>query len=66
MLRYVVANIRNQVMEAIVKDRTGSLRKIRYTWKTKDAALPPANWYEIINGEVDYQLEQEHRGGLPE
>lgn len=66
MLRFVVANIRNQALEAVVKDRTGRSRKIRYTWKTKESEPPPVSWYEIVNGEVEYQLEQEHRGGLPE
>jgi hypothetical protein len=66
VLRFVVANIRNQVLEAVVKDRTGQMRKIRMGWQTRDQAPPPATWHKTVYGEVEFQLEQEHRGGLPE
>lgn len=65
MLRYVVANIRKQLLEAVVKDRTGRVRKIMYDWKTKDREPPPLIWYESVQGEVQFQLSEEHREGLP-
>lgn len=65
MLKFVVANIRKQALEAVVTDRTGRARKITMSWKTCESEPPPVTWHEQVAGEVAYQIEQEHRGGLP-
>lgn len=65
MLKFVVANIRKQVLEAVLTDRTGRARKIVMNWKTREAQpVPPETWREMVEGEVSFQIQQEHRGGL--
>lgn len=65
MLKFVVANIRKQVLEAVVTDRTGRARKIVMSWKTRDRRPPPDDWKRSVYGEVNYQIEQERLVEVP-
>lgn len=62
-IRFVRVWLDDQRIEVAVDDvRVGKKRLIKYRWMTQspDSSLP-ANWYESIKGEVQYQRGHEDR-----
>lgn len=44
-------------LEAVVDDGAGWRRRIDVSWFAREASpLPPADWFQMVEGEVRYQL----------
>lgn len=52
----VVLHLGQPKLEAVVDDGTGMRRRINLSWVSrKEGNLPPASWFDQIEGEVSYQ-----------
>lgn len=69
----VVLHLGQSKLEAVVDDGTGMRRRINLSWVNRRAGdLPPENWFDQVEGEVNYQkgnagdpLAKLLKGGFP-